>query len=296
MSNLFVQLLRDYFYDALEPLEMQSKAIPFAEDLELCVKIVITREDPESSNFQQTTSGYLIQLSLFNSTQTEEFEPMLEEYMNIPVKVNFPDLLSVIGKLKFDYQLPWCLPIRTITTEAQFLTNMLPFFEVTEKQVVERGVTTQAVSPAIIYVPGSVYPEPEMKLKNIQCFLCSYHISENNLRIVISPIQPEEKPTFAPVTVDLEYEKSEFIDLFEQKTQLASEWYGDYKPILDSIAKVRAEKTEDNRNGFRNFLRDFYPPENNKKWMEYQVIHVLSVERVDRAEGRSLLRKRTRKA
>ena len=267
-----MHLFAEYFADSFEPLEAVTPGVPFSEELEVCIKIVVS-QNPKPGK----ANDYVVELHLYNVEETEQFEPMLGSYKNCPVKVPFDQLLDIIPELYFDYQILWCSPVRTIASAGQFLQSLLPFLEVS------RRPNEDNIYPTIMPIPGGVIPEPKCVFRGIECYICSYHVNENNLRLVISPFENNQE--LMPILVDLEYEMGEFTELFILKNRSANDIYLEYKEYLNQIQLQKTEKLPNNPGAFKTWLRETAAQDTEKTWLDYCVGRAHTVQRAHRAEA-----------
>ena len=262
LKESLVHLLRIFFEDAIEPLQIYTPGIPLDEELEISIKISLKKQTELSMKDQE----FEIELRLFETSQREFFEGSLAGFKNCPVIVPFSQLVETLRFVRLDYHIHWSCSIRSFSSAAQFVQACLvPFLDF------DINSEAKTITPRLLPTPCSIIPEVPCSFNNEECYIGSYHVSENNVRLVLTSLGLSAVERNEPILMDASLDLELFDGLVELKPYFSSDDYQVAHSVLQTIRELRSVKFVSDSYLFKVSLRECLEEDIERQWLDIYV-------------------------
>lgn len=228
-----------------------------------------------SKNYQVTITprpgirnekDYEFDLRIYDCNQIEEFSPTLNEYTLQPVNVQLTQIQDNLKYIPYDWCSHWSHSLQTYASLAQFVHFfILPFIDIEEHD----GAKT--FFPTMLPTPGCTVPEIVEEYQGKDCYIGSFHVSEVELRAVITQERAPEDLEFQPILLDIEFDKIAFEELLELKTEFGPSDYDDYLDCFEVIDEKKNTDFKEKEDEFRHWIQSIIPQD-----LEFKEVYVSS--------------------
>lgn len=262
LKESLVRLLGIFFEDAIEPLQIYTPGIPLDEEREMSIKISLRKQTELSIKDQE----FEIELRLFETSQREVFESSLAGFKNCPVIVPFSQLVETLRFVRLDYHMHWSCSIRSFGSAAQFVQACLvPFLDF------DINPEAKTITPRLLPTPCSIIPEVTCSFDGEECFIGSYHVSENNLRLVLTSLGLSAVERNEPIIMDASLDLELFDGLIELKPYFSSDDYQVAHSVLQTVRDLKSVKFLSDTYLFKLSLRECLQEDIERQWLDIYV-------------------------